>query len=161
MQARVLRTMDKCGGLDEYLLGEKPGRVKELGVEGWRLRWLVMRTGKVRRRFEKEREALGLVGRGKGKEVVGGRESGGAETLEDEVERASGEVDRRIQGAKAGTKGPLEAGAEAGEEPELVELEKTEAEAAAAEKKLKQGMEMEKETEGGIWDKIKRLFARR
>ena len=159
----MLRTMDKCGGLDEYLLGEKPGRIKELGVEGWRLRWLVMRTGKVRRRFEKEREALGLVGRGKGKGVVGGRESGGVETLEDEVERASGEVVGRIQGAKAGTKGPLEAGAEAGEEPELVELEKAEAEAAAAaaEKKLKQGMEMEKKTEGGIWDKIKRLFARR
>src|ERR1700710_245959 len=26
---RVLRTIDKCGGLDEYLLGEKANRVKE------------------------------------------------------------------------------------------------------------------------------------
>ena len=40
---RVLRTIDKVGGLDQYLLGEKAGRVKELGVEGWRLRWRVMK----------------------------------------------------------------------------------------------------------------------
>jgi large subunit ribosomal protein L28 len=40
----VLRTIDKCGGLDEYLLGEKPARIKELGMLGWSLRWKVMRT---------------------------------------------------------------------------------------------------------------------
>lgn len=58
--ARVLRTIDKVGGLDEYLLGEKAGRVKELGMGGWKLRWRVMQTPMVKRRFAAQREALGL-----------------------------------------------------------------------------------------------------
>lgn len=29
---RVLRTVDKVEGLDEFLLGEKAGRIKELGI---------------------------------------------------------------------------------------------------------------------------------
>lgn len=58
--ARVLRTVDKCGGLDEYLLGEKAGRIKELGMGGWKLRWRVMQTEAVKQRFRAEREALGL-----------------------------------------------------------------------------------------------------
>lgn len=57
---RVMRTIDKVGGLDEYLLGGKPGRVKELGPWGWRLRWRVMQTPAVRARFAEERRALGL-----------------------------------------------------------------------------------------------------
>ncbi|KAL2192511.1 ribosomal L28 family-domain-containing protein [Corynascus similis CBS 632.67] len=57
---RVLRTIDKVGGLDEYLLGIKPQRVKDLGPWGWRLRWRVMQTPAVRARFAAEREALGL-----------------------------------------------------------------------------------------------------
>ncbi|KAH8906640.1 hypothetical protein BR93DRAFT_626596 [Coniochaeta sp. PMI_546] len=57
---RVMRTVDKVGGLDEYLLGSKPGRVKELGPWGWRLRWRVMQTPAVRARFAAERRALGL-----------------------------------------------------------------------------------------------------
>lgn len=58
--ARVLRTIDKCGGLDEYLLGEKAGRIKELGMGGWKLRWRIMQTESVKERFRKQREALGL-----------------------------------------------------------------------------------------------------
>ncbi len=58
--ARVLRTVDKCGGLDEYLLGEKAGRIKELGMGGWKLRWRIMQTEKVKERFKRQREALGL-----------------------------------------------------------------------------------------------------
>ncbi|KAL2128076.1 hypothetical protein VTI74DRAFT_9755 [Chaetomium olivicolor] len=58
--ARVLRTIDKAGGLDEYLLGHKPQRVKDLGPWGWRLRWRIMQTPAVRQRFAREREALGL-----------------------------------------------------------------------------------------------------
>lgn len=57
---RVLRTIDKVGGLDEYLLGHKAARVKELGPWGWMLRWRVMQTPEVRERFNREREALGL-----------------------------------------------------------------------------------------------------
>ncbi len=58
--ARVLRTIDKCGGLDEYLLGERAGRIKELGMGGWKLRWRVMQTPMVKRRFAAQRETLGL-----------------------------------------------------------------------------------------------------
>jgi large subunit ribosomal protein L28 len=60
---RVLRTIDKCGGLDEYLLGEKPARIKELGMGGWKLRWRLMQTESVKERFRKQREALGLLPR--------------------------------------------------------------------------------------------------
>ncbi|KAK3396889.1 hypothetical protein B0T20DRAFT_414727 [Sordaria brevicollis] len=57
---RVLRTIDKVGGLDEYLLGHKAARVKELGPWGWMLRWRIMQTPEVRNRFYKERKELGL-----------------------------------------------------------------------------------------------------
>lgn len=57
---RVLRTVDKVGGLDEYLLGEKAGRIKELGMGGWKLRWRIMQTEKVKERFRLQRERLGL-----------------------------------------------------------------------------------------------------
>ncbi|KAK3683322.1 ribosomal L28 family-domain-containing protein [Podospora appendiculata] len=57
---RVLRTVDKAGGLDAYLLGGKPGRVKELGPWGWMLRWRVMLSPAVQARFAAERAALGL-----------------------------------------------------------------------------------------------------
>lgn len=60
VSARVLRTIDKLGGLDEYLLGEKEARIKELGESGWWLRWAVMQTNAVRKRFQRERVALGL-----------------------------------------------------------------------------------------------------
>ena len=56
----MLRTIDKCGGLDEYLLGEKAARVKDLGVAGWKLRWRIMQTEKVKERFRAERETAGL-----------------------------------------------------------------------------------------------------
>ncbi|KAL8296519.1 hypothetical protein RB597_005888 [Gaeumannomyces tritici] len=57
---RVLRTLDKVGGLDEYLLGSKAQRIKDLGPWGWRLRWRLMQTPAVRERFAAQRIALGL-----------------------------------------------------------------------------------------------------
>jgi len=60
VQHRVLRTIKKVGGLDEYLLGDKPARIKELGPFGWGLRWKVMQSSAMRERFEAERKALGL-----------------------------------------------------------------------------------------------------
>lgn len=57
---RVMRTIDKLGGLDEYLLGEKEARIKELGETGWWLRWAIIQTDVVKERFAREREALGL-----------------------------------------------------------------------------------------------------
>lgn len=57
---RVLRTIKKVGGLDEYLLGEKPARIKELGLFGWRLRCRIMRRPLIAHRLSKERSKLGL-----------------------------------------------------------------------------------------------------
>jgi len=42
VSSRVMRTIDKVGGIDEYLLGGKADRVRELGVEGWNLRWAIV-----------------------------------------------------------------------------------------------------------------------
>jgi len=58
---RVLRTIDKVGGLDAYLLGIKPARIAELGPWGWRLRWRVMQTPFIKKKLKAERIQLGLV----------------------------------------------------------------------------------------------------
>jgi large subunit ribosomal protein L28 len=60
VSARVLRTIDKSGGLDEYLLKDKENRVKELGELGWKLRWRLMQEDSVRERLRREALALGL-----------------------------------------------------------------------------------------------------
>ncbi|KAH6639937.1 ribosomal L28 family-domain-containing protein, partial [Truncatella angustata] len=60
LTAHVLKTVDKLGGIDEYLLGTKQRRVRELGPAGWRLRWKVMQSAPVQERWAREREALGL-----------------------------------------------------------------------------------------------------
>lgn len=57
---RVLRTIDKCGGLDEYLVGEKTGRIKELGMKGWELRWRVMNSPWWRNRCKADLEKMGM-----------------------------------------------------------------------------------------------------
>ncbi|KAI0425154.1 hypothetical protein F5Y09DRAFT_322423 [Xylaria sp. FL1042] len=60
MTASVLHTIDRLGGIDEYLLGSKAKRIKELGPAGWALRWKIMQSAAVQARFAREREALGL-----------------------------------------------------------------------------------------------------
>ncbi|KFH44319.1 54S ribosomal protein-like protein [Hapsidospora chrysogenum ATCC 11550] len=57
---RVLKSIKREGGLENYLLKDKPARVKELGPGGWNLRWLLMQTRAVQERFNEERVALGL-----------------------------------------------------------------------------------------------------
>jgi len=90
--ARVLRTVDKCGGLDEYLLGDKAGRIKELGMGGWKLRWRIMQTEGVRERFRLERERLGL----EPKEVLVGANGNlvSKEQVVEEIERYDKELAR-------------------------------------------------------------------
>lgn len=57
---RVLKTIAREGGLENYLLKDKPARVKEMGPSGWKLRWLLMQTRAVQVRFNDERARLGL-----------------------------------------------------------------------------------------------------
>ncbi|KAM4059284.1 ribosomal l28 family protein [Hirsutella rhossiliensis] len=57
---RVLKTIRREGGIDNYLLKSKPARLKELGPGGWNLRWLVMQTRVVQERLNEERLALGV-----------------------------------------------------------------------------------------------------
>ncbi|KAI9666940.1 MAG: 39S ribosomal protein L24, mitochondrial [Alyxoria varia] len=62
VSARVLRTIDKVGGIDEYVCGRSSARVNELGHWGWGFRWLVMQrrgmvpAGAVRPPLLEERE---------------------------------------------------------------------------------------------------------
>lgn len=57
---RVMRTVDKCGGLDNYLLGDSVARIKELGVTGWALRWRLMQTEEWKAKHRAEMIRLGL-----------------------------------------------------------------------------------------------------
>ncbi|UKZ73429.1 hypothetical protein TrVFT333_001076 [Trichoderma virens FT-333] len=57
---RVLKTIRREGGIENYLLKSKPARIKELGPGGWNLRWLLMQSSAVQQRFNDERVALGL-----------------------------------------------------------------------------------------------------
>ena len=52
LSTRVLRTIDKVGGLDEYVLGGKSARLRELGMYGWSLRWVVLQKMEEKGRLE-------------------------------------------------------------------------------------------------------------
>jgi large subunit ribosomal protein L28 len=114
VQARVLRTIDKVGGLDEYLLGDKVNRIKELGVAGWALRWRIMQTNMVRERFRRERLAMGLPPEEPwvGEMVESGGGSGGEEVVMVKAhERAIDEIlDRDEAAEKRGEDGGIELG---------------------------------------------------
>lgn len=92
VQARVLRTIDKVGGLDAYLLGNRVGRVKELGPWGWKLRWRLMGTESVKARFREERKRLGIPEEGL---VLVGRDGGvvSKEEFGEEVKAFDKELD--------------------------------------------------------------------
>ncbi|AMD21429.1 HER150Wp [Eremothecium sinecaudum] len=47
LTAKVLRTISKEGGIDNYLTKEKSARIKELGPTGWKLRYLVLKAQKL------------------------------------------------------------------------------------------------------------------
>ncbi|KAJ5701900.1 hypothetical protein N7488_009448 [Penicillium malachiteum] len=56
---KALRTIQKEGGLDNYLLSDRIARIRELGMFGWELRWKVMQTPVIQERFREERAKLG------------------------------------------------------------------------------------------------------
>ena len=43
----LFRTVDKEGGLDNYLLKDKPARIKTMGLKGWRLRYEIMKQKQI------------------------------------------------------------------------------------------------------------------
>ena len=69
---KVLRTIDKVGGLDEYLLGHKPARIKGLGPRGWALRWRLMQEPSVKERIRRERREMGIVDESEGDDMEEG-----------------------------------------------------------------------------------------
>lgn len=58
--ASVLKTIDREGGLDEYLLKQSDSRIKEIGPTGWALRWTLLQKPSVVRRMRKDALALGV-----------------------------------------------------------------------------------------------------
>jgi large subunit ribosomal protein L28 len=58
--SNVLKTIDREGGLDEYLLKDSVQRIKELGPTGWALRWTLMQKPEVIDRLRAEATALGI-----------------------------------------------------------------------------------------------------
>ncbi|KAL9081649.1 MAG: hypothetical protein Q9159_007170 [Coniocarpon cinnabarinum] len=58
LSTRVLRTIDKVGGLDEYVIGRGATRIRELGVYGWTLRWVVLQKMEELGRLEGRNELV-------------------------------------------------------------------------------------------------------
>lgn len=58
--SNVLKTIDREGGLDEYLLKPSENRIKELGPLGWALRWTLLQKPSVIRRMREDAAALGI-----------------------------------------------------------------------------------------------------
>ncbi|GAM41741.1 50S ribosomal protein [Talaromyces pinophilus] len=58
---KALRTIRKVGGLDNYLLCDKPSRLKELGLAGWKLRYRIMQSPAMKKKFAEERQKLGIA----------------------------------------------------------------------------------------------------
>lgn len=90
--ASCLRTIKKCGGLDQYLLGDKPARMKELGLFGWQLRWKVMNSPMMRLKFAEERRNLGLPPRSNTESLKEFEEVWSDETLRAEMLREQKEA---------------------------------------------------------------------
>lgn len=86
----MLRTIDKVGGLDNYVLGTSAQRVKELGEDGWKLRWAVLHSPAVQARVSTS-ETLRKMTQGSGESAWSKEEAtadegedGGIEFLGDE-----------------------------------------------------------------------------
>ncbi|KAF2263196.1 hypothetical protein CC78DRAFT_534201 [Lojkania enalia] len=58
--SKVLKTIDREGGLDEYLLKDSERRIAELGPIGWNLRWMLMQTPEVIERLRAEAASSGI-----------------------------------------------------------------------------------------------------
>lgn len=55
---RVLRTITKEGGLDNYLLKDKSARIKTMGLKGWRLRYDILKTKEIQEMSKGEEKTV-------------------------------------------------------------------------------------------------------
>ncbi|KAL8646411.1 MAG: hypothetical protein Q9226_006867 [Calogaya cf. arnoldii] len=129
VQARVLRTIDKAGGLDEYLLGESPARIKELGMEGWKMRWRLLQDRGVKERLRRRRVELGLRPQGpeiflSDAELLGEAEESMAATESDVSDYVMGEV--REEGETEMTEEEIEQAQHSLDKKERLKAEKLE-----------------------------------
>lgn len=58
--ANVMKTIDREGGLDKYLLKDSTQRIKELGPTGWALRWTLMQKPEIIDQLRAEAAELGI-----------------------------------------------------------------------------------------------------
>ncbi|AOA61054.1 54S ribosomal protein L24, mitochondrial [Komagataella phaffii CBS 7435] len=67
LTARVLRTINKEGGLDQYLLKDKSARIKELGPTGWKLKFqlLTKKENQKKRTYYQDLEKITVNGQEK------------------------------------------------------------------------------------------------
>ena len=95
---RVLRTIDRLGGLDEYLVGSStPARIRELGVTGWALRWRVLQTREMRKRFGITKEETDWLAEARRKRGLGEEEEGAEERVRGKVEAPGNEVAAEVK----------------------------------------------------------------
>lgn len=57
----AMRSIDKSGGLDKYLLDDRPSRIREMGIFGWQLRWRIMQSPKIKQEYQEQRKKLGIA----------------------------------------------------------------------------------------------------
>ncbi|KAF2016960.1 hypothetical protein BU24DRAFT_420001 [Aaosphaeria arxii CBS 175.79] len=93
--SKVLKTMDREGGLDEYLLKESEVRIKELGPLGWALRWTLMQQPEIIARFRAQAAALGLA-----QDVIDKQWPKVSPAREETKERAQARVESEVVAAK-------------------------------------------------------------
>ncbi|KAK6955278.1 hypothetical protein Daesc_002911 [Daldinia eschscholtzii] len=94
LTTNVLKTIDRLGGIDEYLLGSKTRRIKDLGPAGWALRWKIMQTPAIRERFARERAALGLPPKEEGQETLPGELAADGVTSDAVLSEVDGMLER-------------------------------------------------------------------
>lgn len=68
----VLRTVTKEGGLDKYLLKDKPARVKTIGLKGWRLKYDILTKKQIAAQSEGEGATVYHISQS-GKKITVGR----------------------------------------------------------------------------------------
>lgn len=71
VSTKVLRTITKEGGLDNYLLKDKPARVKTIGLTGWRLKYDILKTHDLKQLKQHDNQQVFHIDKSGRKFIVG------------------------------------------------------------------------------------------